>query len=247
MRNFLFGLWYVPIFSLLTVLAGLLCLLVSLFSKTLARRITSQGWAAIVLTPAFIKMEARGREHLPKEGGFILYANHRSLLDIPAVAVATARPISWIAKAALGRIPVFGWSLKRVHMLVDRGGGSQAARKMISEASLRLAGGEIMAIFPEGTRNKGAEDLLPFKKGAFILAKHTGAPLFPVAIYGSGTLWPSGAIKPKPGRIKVAIGPALESGESLGDITLKAQEALQALYSELAHEESRSGFEKSSK
>ncbi|MDR1309118.1 MAG: 1-acyl-sn-glycerol-3-phosphate acyltransferase [Deltaproteobacteria bacterium] len=238
-KRFLFGLWYLPIFVVLTILSGLVCLAASCFSKHLCRRITSQVWAHIVLDPAFIRVEiVSGREFLPApgDGGFIVFANHRSLLDIPTVARATGRAISWVAKAALGRIPVFGWTLRRAHMLVDRAGGAEAAKQMLTEAAERLRNGEIMAIFPEGTRNKSAEPLLPFKKGAFILAKHTGVPLIPLAILNSGPLWPSGSFLPRPGLIRVAIGRpmAASGGASLNVLAQEAQAALRDLYLGLA-------------
>ncbi|MDR1164696.1 MAG: 1-acyl-sn-glycerol-3-phosphate acyltransferase [Deltaproteobacteria bacterium] len=237
----LYALWYIPLFVALTLAAGAVALIGSLFSATFTRVVSGQIWGSVVLGPAFILLKARGRELLPplSQGGFILFANHRSLLDIPAAAMAAERPLSWVAKAALGKIPVFGWVLKRSHMLVEREGGSEAARKMIAEATERLRAGEIMAIFPEGTRNKSAAPLLPFKKGAFILAKHVGVPLVPLAIYNSGELWPPRRYLPRPGVIKVAIGRplAIEPKESLNSISQRAHEALWELYQGLAREE----------
>jgi 1-acyl-sn-glycerol-3-phosphate acyltransferase len=234
MARIAFAAWYWPIFFFLTVAAGLICLLVSLFSKNASRYITSQVWAAIVLNPAAVRVKTLGQENLPAGGGFVVFANHRSLLDIPTVARATGRRVTWVAKAALGRVPLFGWNLKRCHLLVDRGGGAEAAKKMVEEATSRLLAGEVMAIFPEGTRNKTEIPILPFKKGAFILAKRSGVPLIPLAIYNSGNLWPSGSYLPRPGRIWALIGPPLKADpkDSLATITQKASEALEALYLE---------------
>jgi 1-acyl-sn-glycerol-3-phosphate acyltransferase len=231
-RRVAFGLWYWPVFFILTVIAGLICLLVSLFSKNASRYITSQVWAAIVLNPAAIKVEVIGRENLPAGGGFIIFANHRSLLDIPTVARATGRSISWVAKAALGRLPLFGWTLKRSHLLVERGGGAETTKKTLEEASDRLAQGEIMAIFPEGTRNKTATPILPFKKGAFIIAKRASSPLVPLAIVNSGALWPTGSCLPFSGRIKAVIGPPImvDPKTPLAKVTAIASAALTDLY-----------------
>jgi 1-acyl-sn-glycerol-3-phosphate acyltransferase len=246
MRRALFVLWYMTVFILGTIPIGVVSLAMSFVNKTLARRITTRGWARVVLDPAFIRVEASGRERLPApgSGGFILFSNHRSLLDIPIVAEATGRSISWVAKAALGRIPVFGWSINRVHLLVDRGGSAEAAKNMISEASARLAEGEIMAIFPEGTRNKTATPILPFKKGAFILAKHTGVPLVPMAIRGTGGLWPSGRLCPRPGLVKVAIGEpmSIEPGDTLNKLSLKAHRIIEELYLSLGGPDSEPDF-----
>jgi 1-acyl-sn-glycerol-3-phosphate acyltransferase len=232
----LYALWYFVAFLSLTLVCGVLCLIASLFSKRAARVFTGEIWAGAVLGPALISVSVSGRENLPPGGGgFVVFLNHRSLLDIPAAALATGLPLTWLAKYQLGSIPLFGWCLKRAHMLIVREGGSGAAKAMVEEASERLVGGEVIAIFPEGTRNRGAEKLLPFKKGAFVLAKHTGAPLLPIATWNTGNLWPAGAFLPKPGSIKCAIGPPLQFGpkDSLNTIAGKSHDALLELYATL--------------
>jgi 1-acyl-sn-glycerol-3-phosphate acyltransferase len=101
-----------------------------------------------------------------------------------------------------------------------------------------------MAIFPEGTRNKSAVPVLPFKKGAFILAKHTGVPLIPLAILNSGSLWPSGRYLPSPGQIKAAIGAPLtvEPKESLAALAKKAEKILESLYLSLENTPARPDY-----
>jgi len=230
--KFVYLVWFLPVFVCLTVILGLTCFLVSLFSIRAARFISNSVWGHAALDPAGIRLVTIGRENLPRtRGGYIIFANHTSMADIPAVALSTGRPLTWVAKAALGRIPFFGWALTRVHMLVDRGGGAESARKMVTEAETRLRQDEILSIFPEGTRNTTAAPLLPFKKGAFILAKHTGAPIVPLAIKNAGRLWPAGSLWPRPGTIRIKIGPPLypEPREKLGDITLRAQNALEEM------------------
>jgi 1-acyl-sn-glycerol-3-phosphate acyltransferase len=239
----IFALWYYPLFISLTLLSGLLCLFVSLFSKRAARVVSGEIWASVVLGPAFIKLKVTGKENIPVGGGFIVYLNHRSLLDIPAAAMATELPITWVAKASLGRIPLFGWCLKRAHMLIERQGGTESLRKMVSEASERINNKEIISIFPEGTRNRGKGDLLPFKKGAFILSKYTNAKLLPIATYNTGNLWKAGSFLPKSGTIKVAIGKPLsfEAGENLNKITHKCYETLLELYKGLEESSKKDG------
>lgn len=227
--RFFYVLWYLPVFVLLTILAAIVSLIASLFSTRAARYITNTVWGHIALAPAAISLCATGRENLPGAGGgFIIYANHTSLTDIPGISLALKRPVSFVAKASLGKIPFFGWAMVRAHMLVDREGGAEAARRMVEEASRRLGNNEILAIFPEGTRNKGPEILLPFKKGAFILARHSGAPIVPVAVKNSRQVWPSGKLWPKPGRIRVKIGPPLPArpSESLSALAARAHDVL---------------------
>jgi 1-acyl-sn-glycerol-3-phosphate acyltransferase len=230
-----FAVWYLAAFLLLTLIFGISCLVASLFSKRAARVFSGQIWAASVFGPALIRLDVTGQENIPKDGGFVVCLNHRSLLDIPAAAMGTGLPLTWLAKASLGRIPLFGWCLKRAHMLIEREGGTEAAKKMVEEATARLKNKEIIAIFPEGTRNRGESDLLPFKKGAFILAKHTGAMILPIAIWNTGNLWPKGAFVPHTGTINLSIGEPLKFNqkESLITITQKSYDTLYKLYTDL--------------
>lgn len=230
--RFLYVVAYLTIFSALTICGAVATVTVGLFSKSGARYITNAPWAYMTVLLAGIRLKVTGRENLPPEkGGFIIYVNHTSLLDIPTVSLTTGRSVTWVAKASLAKIPFFGWALVQGHMLVDRGGGPSAARGMVEEASRRLAEGQTLAIFPEGTRNRGDVPLLPFKKGTFILAKHTGATLVPVAVKNAGKLWPAGKYWPRPGAIRVKIGTpfAPGEGESLAALTGRAQTALNEL------------------
>lgn len=230
--KFFYAIWFVTLITVGTVILGSVTVVVSFFSPKAARYLTDVAWSHCVLTLAGIKVETIGLENLPDgEGGYIVYANHSSAADIPAVGLSTGKLVSWLAKASLGRIPFFGWGLARVHMLVDRGGGPEAAKNMVAEARRRLAEKQILAIFPEGTRNRSDELLLPFKKGAFILSKQTKALMVPLAIKNAGRLWPAGSFWPSPGVIKVKIGEPLSpiEGEKLAEITLRAQAALSDL------------------
>ena len=224
--------WYLPLLTVLTIMCGTASFAASFFSLRLARYFSNTVWSHAVLSPAGIRLAVTGRENLPAgPGGFIVFANHNSLLDIPALGLATRAPLTWVAKASLGRIPFFGWALARVHLLVNREGGAEAAVRLVKEAGGRLARGEVLSIFPEGTRRHGPERLLPFKKGAFILARQTGAQAVPVALKNTGALWPVGRPGPRPGLVRVRIGPplTLAPGEKLAAFTTRAQEALAGL------------------
>ncbi len=230
--RFLYVVAYLAVFSILTILGAIVTVGAGLFSERAARYITNAPWAYVTVLLAGIRLKATGLENLPPEkGGFIIYVNHTSLLDIPTVSLTTGRSVTWVAKASLAKIPFFGWALVQGHMLVDRGGGPSAARAMVEEASRRLADNQTLAIFPEGTRNRGDVPLLPFKKGTFILAKHTGAKLVPVAVKNAGRLWPAGKYWPRPGVIRVKIGQPFAPGESesLASLTARAQTALNDL------------------
>ena len=155
-----------------------------------------------------------GVEHLPREGAFILVANHCSNLDPPIIGWATGhqigRVVHFMAKIEMSRWPVAGWLARQSGVyFVRRGEGDRAAQRFSMEA---LAEGRPIANFPEGTRSRDGH-LRPGKPGAAFLAARTGAPLVPVAIIGTQRIFPGRSRWPHPTRITVRIGQPFPLGE----------------------------------
>ncbi|MEK3684123.1 lysophospholipid acyltransferase family protein [Paenibacillus sp. FSL R10-2736] len=121
-----------------------------------------------------------GRENVPKEGGVLLCANHISLLDPMTIGIKLKRQVKYMAKAELFTVPVLGWLIKQLGAFpVKRGGVS---KESIKTALNTLRSGNVMGIFPEGTRNS---DSGAAKKGAASFALRSGAAVVPAAIIGS--------------------------------------------------------------
>jgi 1-acyl-sn-glycerol-3-phosphate acyltransferase len=158
----------------------------------------------VLLMRLLFRLRSRGAEHVPAEGPVLLVANHSSLLDPPLVGGASPRRLSFLAKAELFRIPLFGGLIRRLGARPLRREGADSAAL---RAALRvLKDGGALLVFPEGTR--GEEGLLrPAKPGAGMLAVLGGAPVVPVYISGSGRVWPRGRRLPRPGRVTVTFGP----------------------------------------
>jgi 1-acyl-sn-glycerol-3-phosphate acyltransferase len=152
------------------------------------------------------RLRIRGTEHIPAEGPVLFVANHASVLDPPLIGSASPRPLGFLAKAELFRIPLFGGLLLRLgaHPLRREGADAGALR-----AGLRvLKTGGALLMFPEGTR--GEEGALgPAKPGAGMLAVLGGAPVIPVYVSGSGRAWPRGRRFPRPANVTVTFGPPL--------------------------------------
>ncbi|AIQ53672.1 MULTISPECIES: lysophospholipid acyltransferase family protein [Paenibacillus] len=121
-----------------------------------------------------------GKENVPKEGGVLLCANHISLLDPMTIGIKLERQVKYMAKAELFAVPVLGWLIRKLGAFpVKRGGVS---KESIKTALNTLRGGNVMGIFPEGTRNS---DTGVAKKGAASFALRSGAAVVPAAIIGS--------------------------------------------------------------
>ena len=143
-----------------------------------------------ILVVAFLRLLVRlvfrvrveGKLHIPKEGAVVLAANHRSLWDPVFVTIASHRPVHFMAKEELFRIPVLGFLLPYLKAFPVRRGEND--RKAIRQALSVLHQGSVLGIFVEGTRNKdkGANKVLPLKHGAAMLASRSEASIVPVAI-----------------------------------------------------------------
>lgn len=171
-------------------------------------------WATLVTRVAGVRYRVEGRERIPS-GPVVFIANHRSNFDIPILWLALGRPVRFIAKRELARIPFFGWAMVLLgHVVIDRG-DSEQARATMTKAVERVRGGVSVLVFPEGTRGTpeliARERLGRLKKGGIILATRAGVPLVPVAIAGTEKALPKGSLAISPAAVRVTIGPPIET------------------------------------
>jgi 1-acyl-sn-glycerol-3-phosphate acyltransferase len=162
-------------------------------------------WARLALALNGVTVTLAGTEHLP-EGPVIFMSNHQSNFDILALLAKLPRQIHWIAKKELFDIPLFGPSMRRGgYIPLDRGDGRKALQSM-DEAAATIHRGRSVVLFPEGTRTQDG-NLLPFKRGGFILARKAAVPVLPVTINGSGGINPAGQIRLFSGSIHITLHP----------------------------------------
>ena len=123
-----------------------------------------------------------GEKELPKDGAYIVCANHISMVDIPIVAgIGRKRWIYFMAKKELFENKFTNWLLTNMSAFpVDRGNADIVS---IRTAARYLKNGNILGIFPQGTRSIG-DERLPGRKGPSMLAAMTGAKIIPILIEG---------------------------------------------------------------
>ena len=145
-----------------------------------------------------------GLEHIPKRGAVILAANHRSFLDPFVIACMARRPMYYVAKKELFARRWQAWILNALGAFpVDRGASDES---MMETARQILARGDIVLIFPEGTRVRPGALGQP-KRGVGRLALETGAPVVPVAVIGTEAIRRGWRIRPH--KVQIRAGRAL--------------------------------------
>ena len=160
--------------------------------------------------PPFLNLmntEVTGRENIPRRGGLLLAANHRSFLDHFLLAAASPRPLQFLGKSELseglaGRLNLFFGMVP-----VNRGKGDLGA---LDDIAALLRRGAAVAIFPEGTRSPTGE-LFRFRSGLPRLAATAQVPVIPVGVVGTAEVWPRGSKphlrRPDDGVLAVRFGP----------------------------------------
>jgi len=208
------SLWIFSFIGIVSLVFSAASRLAGLISERKARAV-ARLWAKLLLWAGGVKVEVEGAANLPgcqtgQAGpGFIVAANHSSAADIFALLAALPVDICWVAKASLTATPLIGWHMRKLHIPLERG-RLGSAKRFVRQATAKLDCGAAVVVFPEGTWKKGSGPMLPFKKGAFLLARTSGRPIVPVAIVGSQALLPPDALIPNPGTITLRVGSPID-------------------------------------
>jgi len=150
----------------------------------------------------WLRYRARGHEQLPTSGGLLL-ANHQSYLDPMLIGLPLRRPVSYLARENLFRIPVVGWILRQTYVMpISR---ESTGTESLRESLRRIEAGYLVGMFPEGTRTSTGE-LGRLKPGFIALLRRARCPVVPVGIAGAFEAFPRGTILPRPGRVRVVFG-----------------------------------------
>jgi 1-acyl-sn-glycerol-3-phosphate acyltransferase len=159
----------------------------------------------------FFRGDAAGLGNLPREGGFIVAANHASHLDPPIVGQFLPRQVSFFARKTLWKPGIAAWWLDAVGTIpVDRDGGTSldAVRRVLQA----LSSGRVVMVFPEGTRSRDGQ-LQPPKAGVGLLACKAAVPVVPARVFGSFEAFGRTGSLRLGSRVSVTFGRALLPSE----------------------------------
>ena len=172
-------------------------------------RLWTSGMSWLLRTIAGTTYQVRGLDNLPP-GGALIACKHQSAWETLALVPILPNP-TYVMKAELGRIPVFGAYTKKAGMIrIDRRGRTTALRALAERARSEIAKGRQVVMFPEGTRRPpGAPP--DFQSGIALLYKTLGVPIIPAAL-NSGLYWPRHKLTIHPGTIILEFLPPIPAG-----------------------------------
>jgi len=157
------------------------------------------------------RFESHGSEHLPPTGGCVIASNHASFLDPPVIGVGLpARMVRFLGRDTLYRSRFMRWYLPAIGVVpLDRSRGDIGA---LRKAIQLLKGGEVLGLFPEGTRTTDGQ-LQPPKGGIGFLIAKAGVPVVPAYVDGTFQAFPRDTRRIKPAQIRVFYGPPIQPAE----------------------------------
>ncbi len=182
-----------------------------------------------------IRLRLEGREHL-SSGPAVYACNHSSNVEPPAVflALRALHPqLKALYKAEMRSLPVLVWVFDVAGFVPVERGNREQSRGAVDRAAAGLAGGQSFVIFPEGTRSRTGE-LLPFKKGGFVMAINAQVPVVPVAVSGGRDAMRKGSPLIWPTTVTVRLTPPVPTaGLTFDDRDLLVARVREAIRAEL--------------
>jgi len=196
--------------------------------------LTYQLVSSLLVFPLFrilFRGRVSGRHHVPMQGSLVVVANHGSHLDPPLLGHALGRPVAFMAKEELFRVPLLGPLIRALAAYPVKRGASD--REAIRTATARLNEGWATGVFLDGTRQADGRINQPMP-GAALLAARSGSPLLPVAIINSHRALGTGQSMPRLVPIQIRIGepvppPASRRKPDLEATTVELQRRINAL------------------
>lgn len=171
----------------------------------------SRNWSAWILWASGVTVKVEGLPNVHMDEPQVIVSNHQSWYDVWALAANIPKRYRFIAKKELGYIPVFGPAWKAAgHISVDRSDHTAAVRSLDQAGEVIRNDRSSVVIFPEGTRSDDGK-LRPFKKGAFMLALHSGVDIVPVACIGTREILPKNGWRVRGGTIIVRFGEPIQT------------------------------------
>jgi 1-acyl-sn-glycerol-3-phosphate acyltransferase len=201
---------YVAIAAYIGLVAPPGLLIVRIFRWTALLYALGHAGIRLGLALCGIRWQLAGRDHLSHPRAVVFCANHQSNIDPPVLFQALHPRLHVLYKAELSRLPLLGAAMQAGGFVSVERQNRERALAAIGRGAASLRAGNPFLIFPEGTRSH-THELLPFKKGGFIMAIDAQAPIVPVAVMGGRAAMRKGSLIVRPVTMSIRVGPPVET------------------------------------
>lgn len=243
MIRFIIAMGWLAVFLICSIPLMIIEWIIGKFNKELHDRssLAIVQWAfRVMIFFTGTKVIVMGEKNVPKDTAVMYVGNHRSYFDIILTYIRVPRPTGYISKKEMDHIPLLGIWMRHLHCLfLDRDDIKQGL-KTILEAIEKAKSGISICVFPEGTRNKGSEEMLPFHEGSFKIAEKAGVPIIPMTLVNTAEIFENHLPKIKKATVIIEYGEPIYVNkmerEERKHIGAKVREMIGVRYEELKKE-----------
>ena len=226
---------FIVLFLICSIPLFLVELIIGLFSEEVKAKssLAIVNWAfRVCLFLSGVDLTVLGEENVPKDKAVLYVGNHNSFFDILITYVRVPRPTGYVAKKEIKKVPLLRTWMKFLYcQFMDRDDLKSGMRTIIECIDLVKKGISI-CIFPEGTRNKTHEAMLPFHNGSFRIAKKANCPIVPMTLVNTGSIFEDQFPKIRKAHVVLEYGKPFylsdldpEDQKNIGDYTKQIMEA----------------------
>lgn len=169
-------------------------------------------WSRFTCYLFLMRIEVTGRENISKDRSYVFVSNHQGAYDIWLIYGFLNHNFRWLMKKSLEKIFAVGWACKKAGQIFVDDSSVTGIRDTIKDSETTLGSGMSLVIFPEGSRSWDGK-LIPFKRGAFMLAGEFKLPVVPLTIDGSFEAMPRNTYNMTPVKLKLIIHKPIYPGE----------------------------------
>lgn len=169
-------------------------------------------WARFTCIIFLMRVKVSERENIDKNTSYVFVANHQGAYDIWSIYGYLSHNFKWLMKKELEKIFLVGWACKCAGQIFVDDSSVAGIKETIADAEKTLRHGMSLMIFPEGSRSWDGR-MIPFKRGAFMLAAEFRLPVVPVSIDGSFRAMPRTTYNMTPSTIRITIHKPIYPGE----------------------------------
>lgn len=193
-------------------------------------------WSRFTCIIFLIRVKVSGRENIDRNTSYVFVANHQGAYDIWSIYGYLNHNFKWLMKKELEKIAFVGWACKCAGQVFVDDSSVGGIKETITEAEQTLKHGMSLVIFPEGSRSWDGK-MIPFKRGAFMLAGEFKLPVVPVTVDGSFKAMPRTTYNMTPTTIRLTIHKPIYPGERGFNTKLLMSQCREAINSALPPED----------